>query len=202
MKQIYVSSLDLLETGDIVFYRPMRDTRTMGWLYDKIKSCFYRSPYVYVGLLQQISGVHYITGANGLEILNSILEDRDVDIYRVTRESNVRLEYDAEDNKIVSHTYKFDGEFVAMKLREQFKKNPHWAYRIHFWIRQLFCNRFSNDEDIMKIVNCATALEYAFNEVGYDFCPRVSPNYATLDIISRSSLIDYLFTVKNDADQH
>jgi len=196
MKQIQIQTFDLLKTGDLVFYRPMRDTRTLGWMYDKIRSWFYRSLYVDIGVLQWTDGLYNVVGSNGTVELRAIIEDRDVDIYRLTKDSNTRLEYDSERNMIALHTYRFDGNFVAMKVREQWYKHPHWTNRVRFWLGQLFAyDKFSNDHQIMKVVNCATVLEYAFNEAGFDFCPRVSPNYATIDKISGSPLIDYLFTL-------
>ena len=204
MKHLYKESFDLLKTGDLVFYRPTKHTKTLNWVVDKIKTCLYRSPYVYVGILEKIGREYYVIGTHDiLELLDRVLRERDVDIYRVTRDTNVRLEYDTENDTIEAHTYTFDGDFVAMKVREQLGKTPCWTNSLRFWIGRLFgYNQFSNDEQIMKVVNCATVLEYAFNEVGYDFCPRVSPNYATLDILSRSSLIDYLFTLRCNADQY
>ena len=201
MKQVFNQSLDLLKTGDLVFYRPRKDKGTCGWMWEKIKTWFYRSPYIYVGVVEKGPTVHYVVGTNNdWEVLNYVLQDRDVDVYRLTRDSNVRLEWDAFENPITSHTYTFDGKFVVGKVRELIDKKPHWIHRILFGIKSLFLNKFSNDEQIIKVVNCATVVEYAFNEVGFDFCPRVSPNYATIDVISRSSLIDYLFTLTTTED--
>ena len=202
MKQKYVYSCDLLETGDIVFYRPMRGTRIPGSLCEKIKSYICRSPYVYVGMIQKTDEEYNVIGTNGIEELKVVLLSRNVDVYRIVRDINTRLEYNKNIHRIMSSAYRFDANFVIMKICELVTKPSHWTDALIFWSRRLLgFGNFSNDHQILKVVNCASVLEYAMNEIGFDLCKRVSPNYATLDTMSRSALIDYLFTIERNASQ-
>ena len=53
-----------------------------------------------------------------------------------------------------------------------------------------------NDEALLRNVTQAACIEAAFNDAGFDLCPRVSPNNATPARLSKSALLEYLFTIQ------
>lgn len=190
-----------LQPGDLVFFRALKFSRKniRQWLLTWYAAWRYHSHYWHVGLIDMVDGVPYVVSltpdGGASEPLQSVVAQYDVDIYRVNRTTHARLTYDAEQGCVASATCGFDGAFVLMRMWDIMDKKSSLSRRtISF--RKL-CRRdiWSNDESLLKAVTAAGVIEYAYNEAGYDLCPRTSPNYATPGTLAQSALIDYLFTV-------
>ena len=195
---------DTLRSGDLVFYRATGRRWSLGWIVERLISWWQHSPYIHVGILEMKNGVPWVIdmsaaqGGGREEPLSGDLADYDVDFYRVSRPVNGRVGFDAEKGKIESSEYLFDEEFILLKVKELCKKKYSWRANLRIMLERWFgYDKLSNDEATVRAANCATVIESAFNDCGFDLCPRMSPNFATPDRLARSALLDYLFTISD-----
>jgi hypothetical protein len=193
-------ALPLLKTGDLVFYRITRRWN-LSRIFENIVSWWQNSPYVHVGIIEVKDGKPWIidmtSTKNGRqEPLADDLVDYDVDIYRVNRDFNKRIHFTGEC--VDSITHQIDFFYVLHQVKEYCKKKYSWKANLRLFLERRFgYDTLTNDEACIRAVNCATVIEAAFNDCGFDLCPRCSPRFATPDRLAKSALIDYLFTISD-----
>jgi len=202
-KLTLVQALPYLRSGDLAFFRVTKRWRFCAWIQEKITAWWQNSPYIHVGIIEMKGGVPWLidmsasAGGGREEPLQSDLADYDVDIYRLNRDYNRRICFCEEKNVVTSDVYRFDAAFTLMKVRELCKRKYSWRTNLRIMLERCFgYDKLSNDEAIVRAVNCATVIESAFNDCGFDLCPRMSPGFATPDRLARSALLDCLFTVE------
>ena len=203
MKLAFDKASHFLQSGDLVFFRVTKRWKLRTWIQEKITSWWQNSPYIHVGIIEVKDGIPWIldmsaaAGGGREEPLRADLVDYDVDIYRISHAYNRRIRFCEEKNDVTLDVYKFDAAFILMKVKELCKRKYSWKANLRIMLERCFgYDKLSNDESIVRAVNCATVIESAFNDCGFDLCPRMSPNFATPDRLARSALLDYLFTVE------
>jgi hypothetical protein len=195
-------ALPLLKTGDLVFYRITRRWN-LSRLFENVVSWWQNSPYVHVGIIEVKDGKPWIidmtSNKNGREEpLADDLVDYTVDIYRVNRDYNRRIHFN--DVQVDVNTYQIDFDYVLHQVKELCKRKYSWMANLRlFFERRFGYDTLTNDEAVIRCVNCATVIESAFNDSGFDLCPRTPPRFSTPDRLAKSALIDYLFTIKAPA---
>ena len=185
----YEEAVPLLARGDLVFYR---ERRNAGRLYDVCKTLFSDKPYVEVSLLDGSSPQPHVMTLQGQDIkwvpLQVIAEKRPVDIFRLNNQTHTRLWL--EENLINQRTFTIDFLHVQLRLLLYLRKKP--LAGITCW---RFHRSYDNDEALLRNVTQAACIEAAFSDAGFDLCPRVSPNNATPARLSKSALLEHLFSI-------
>ena len=186
-----------LRSGDLVFYR-MTKKFGLGWITERLISWWQNSPYIHVGLIVVKDNEPWVidmsASAGGRELpLVDDLPNYSVDIYRVNRKTNTRLFF---DDFLQEETFTWEVDRIIESVKRLTKRPYSWRANLRIvFERMMGYDRLSNDKASVRKANCATVIESAFYENGFDLCPRVSPNFATPDRLAKSALVDYLFTV-------
>lgn len=179
----------LLMSGDLVFYRARRNA--WRWV-DLCRTLFSGAPYVQVSMLYVGTQTCVMTlhkgGITSIP-LQSIVKERPVDIFRVNNMNHSRHWF--EDGKIIGLSYTIDFTYIMRRLEMYFMKQPVASSTS----KLLFRRSNDNDEALLRKITHAICLEASFNDAGFDLCPRVSPNRATPARLSKSALLEHLFTI-------
>lgn len=134
--------------------------------------------------------------------LERYLRNEKVDVYRC-KPQNVIEFYDPESQSIQRDEKEFNGKVVTNKMRTLTGLPYGWT-RI-FWIAKNEVLRFiwsnpntsnDNDDELIYPV-CSTAVAHCFSHAGFDLVQNRSDQWTEPSDLSRSALLNYLFTIKN-----
>jgi len=187
----------LLLNGDFVFYKARRST---GRLFDVCRTLFSDAPYVQVSILDihespdshELQPCVMTIHEQGTQLvpLQTIVKERPVDIFRLIHHCHTRRWL--ADDRVIKRTFTIDFAYVQHRLSLYYAKKPFAG--LSSWLSQRRSK--DNDEALLRMITQAACIEAAFNDAGFDLCPRVSPNRATPARLSKSALLEHLFTIQ------
>jgi hypothetical protein len=210
-------ALDLIDEGDVLLFKGK------GCVSSVIQRAG-EGGYSHVGLATWHNGRRDATGSSLLEItefregkggrtVNLVtayyddIVNENIDIYRTIPEVT-RLKFNPRTKQVTQDLIKFNAKGATNYLRSLTGLPYGWS-RI-WWMFQhkafgirLFYDlaNVSNDEiisDPKKIYPvCSTAVAASYSSVGYDLMPNKSDEWMEPSDLSRSSLLNYLFTLTN-----
>lgn len=212
----YDDALNLIEEGDVLLFR---GKTLFSWLVEKAG----KGRYSHVGLATWHNGCKKRCGhASILEITEfrewkggrtvdfatayyDKIVNQQVDVYRVTNPIT-KIEYNHQVKDIIYSKLHLDTKNVTGCLRTLTGLPYGWS-RILWMMNNKFIglrwfsnfDKMSNDEivsDPNKIYPvCSTAVAACFSKFGFDLVPNKADEWIEPSDLSRSALLNYLFTV-------
>jgi len=208
MNYIYLpwdSAIDLIKEGDVLLFR----TKS---LISFFIQRFTQSPYSHVGLaswhngggILEILEFHLQTGgvARNLETISKN-NPKIIDIYRPIS-SRFEQSYDLDQYKIVTKEIAYNGKTVTNSMRK-LTALPYSLAKIGLCLRgyaailRFFTNFKKSTDDTPKPSTthiCSSAVAYCMNINEYDLVKNTTDIRTTPGSLSRSPLLNYLFTIE------
>jgi hypothetical protein len=206
MNRVYLTldqAKDLLQEGDVLFYRGS------SWIAWFIKR-FGEGNYSHVAVASKPNGhwevlqMKEFRGAVIWPLHKDISKySGNIDIFRPVPYFK-NLTFNKETNSVESYTINFDGRRITNCMREMSGNGYGYLRILLMWLFRIGLLQFFVDvtsdkkrDDITSVV-CSTAVSQCFSNTGYDLIPNRADRYIDPSMMSRSPLLNYLFTLTKE----
>jgi len=211
----YEDAINLIEEGDVLLFRGKTLT---SWFVEQAGE----GRYSHVGLatwhngcirrcghdsLLEITEFREWKGGRTVDLATAYsreLKERTIDVYRVISPVH-QIEYDPVTKEIVKKEIKFDGKKVTNHLRTltglPYGWRRIWRMFTHKMLGFRWFTNFTNVSDDDKIKTskiypvCSTAVAASYSQFGLDLVPNKADEWVEPSDLSRSSILNYLFTL-------
>lgn len=133
------------------------------------------------------------------------LDNQNIDVYRVSQPF-FRLNFDPRTGQVYNEEIKFNGKAITNYMRSL--TGLPYGWRRIWWIakKKIFGIRWftnfnqSSDDNLKfdpKVIYpvCSTAVSACYSKFGYDLMPNKSDEFIEPADLSRSAVLNYLFTL-------
>ena len=174
---------------------------------------FTDSHYTHIGLASWVNGAGNSDSILEIVELKEFKGGRSTNLERMVKKYDARidvlrpipyfvsLKFNPETCEVELERKDFDGKLVTREMRRHSGRSyGYWTIFKILWNKLTGCSRTKmtqDNTDEPKILVCSSAVAYCFSKYGYDLVPNKGDGYNSPGDISRSTRLNYLFTLCN-----